>query len=110
MLGKICKRAAAHSIPREELSNPASKSWSVVSSVGRTAMPPSMVRPRIGNADARAKDDADMDNFRRAGKGEPWARSLGRPPTHPLPAVLFLLEGLAIRRRAHLHRQFIAND
>ena len=92
MLGKFCKRAAAHAIPCEEVSNPASKSCSVVSSVGRTTTLPSLTRPWVGEAGARAKDDADMDSVPESRTGKPQARSLWRPPTHPLPAILLLLK------------------
>ena len=92
MLGKFCKRATAHAISCEGASNPASKSCSVVSSVGTTTTLPSLTRSWVGEVGARAKDDADMDSIPESRTGKPQARSLWRPTTHPLPAILLLLK------------------
>ena len=92
MLGKFCKRADAHAKRCDDVSNTASKSCSVVSSVGTTTTLPSLTRPWVGEVGARAIDDADMDSIPESRTGKPQARSLWRPPTHPLPAILLLLK------------------
>jgi len=95
ILGKFCRRAEAHVVACEGRSNAVSKSCSVVSSVGRTTRLRSTTKPWIGDAGARATDDLDMEDVPESSTGRAEGPLSRRPPTHPVPAVLLLFNGLA---------------
>jgi hypothetical protein len=95
ILGKLCRRAEAHAFACEGRSNAVSKSCSVVSSVGRTTRLLSTATPWVGDAGAKATDDLDMDDVPESSTGRATGPLSRRPPTHPVPAVLLLFNGLA---------------